>query len=634
VPTPAAYISYSWGDDTPEGREREAIVDDLCRSVAKAGIVIGRDKNEVKNGDSIQAFGVRIAQAPVILAVISSRSLRSQRCMIYELYRAFLRRGLSGKDFGNDVVALVLDDALDDLNEANRKPLLEYWDKWCEDLEGALQLAERRGRNKSPDSNQVLESCKDMIACLPDMLLAINRIAMPRGNAAIRRDDFSAIMAYVQGKLPSAAQEIPAPPTPDLTAIRATLQQLSLQHAALTPDQLHASWHGAIQATWPLQTSAALFPQLASHVPVRWQDLQQSLADANQWNHLEIERIKLLFEHFTSRLKQLASDASPDAPSPSTPASIPPSLAVLIRPTGDKSTDGQAAYRCQAVLSIPMAGGDRQYEPMEPTADHVFCFHPPADRPDWRPPGAVLGRLWQAAQERLLELGRHDHEPLLDLFVPRALFDQEWWRLELENDSDYGASLATIFYRLRSIDRWTQPTLLLHQQHFDRKHSVLASGAGHWQLFTEHHSSDEIHRQLPLSRTSSSGQSETVAILRFGSIGLDFPERDRFYRSALESAAPVVLWWDRSSENHTAQERARHVTQLLQRLQLNKPTKNQHHFQKVNGNPLDLHVQKRDLPDSLVVLIDDRLEMDQGSGIPRLIAVAKRAPSLGYGGSG
>ena len=53
--TPAAYISYAWGDDkTPEGLEREAIVDDLCCSFAEVGIVIIRDKNEVKPGDSIE----------------------------------------------------------------------------------------------------------------------------------------------------------------------------------------------------------------------------------------------------------------------------------------------------------------------------------------------------------------------------------------------------------------------------------------------------------------------------------------------------------------------------------------------------------------------------------------------------
>jgi hypothetical protein len=37
--TPTPYISYAWGDDaSPEGREREEIVDELCRSFAEAGI--------------------------------------------------------------------------------------------------------------------------------------------------------------------------------------------------------------------------------------------------------------------------------------------------------------------------------------------------------------------------------------------------------------------------------------------------------------------------------------------------------------------------------------------------------------------------------------------------------------------
>jgi hypothetical protein len=80
--TSGLYISYSWGDDSsPEAREREEIVVDLCHSFAKRGIVIHRDKDEVRSGDSIEEFGERIAKAPVVLAVISYRSLRSECCM-------------------------------------------------------------------------------------------------------------------------------------------------------------------------------------------------------------------------------------------------------------------------------------------------------------------------------------------------------------------------------------------------------------------------------------------------------------------------------------------------------------------------------------------------------------------------
>jgi hypothetical protein len=626
--SPAAYISYAWGDDdSPEGKEREAIVDDLCRRFATVGIVIGRDKNEVKPGDSIEAFGKRIAKAPLILAVISGKSLRSEWCMLYELYEAYSCRGGDGQEFVEDVVALVLDDALPDLK--NRKALIAHWRAWCAVLEDELAEADP-DTEESLESRKVFVKCKRMIKSLPDMLLAIRSIAMPRGSASIRRDDFRDIIAHVQGKLGRAAREIPNPAHLDLTALRATLQQLSRQYATLTARELHACWHEAIASTWPLKSASVLFPQLASQVPLQWADLQQSLADAAQWSHLQSERIELLFEHFTTRLEQLASDGFQNAPSPT-----PPSLAVLIEPTGDKSADGQAAYRCKAVLSIPKAEGGWQYEQIEPAADHVFCFNPPADRPDWRRPGAVLGRLSQAAKARLLDLGRIDREPLLDLFLPRALLDEDWSRLELEDDLEDLGSMATILYRLRSIDRWTRPDLLLHKEHFDRKHRSLAGGAGHWKLFHEHYSCDDIHIQLPQSRNPSHGQPETVAILRLGALAADFRGREKFYRVALESAAPVVLWWHPSIEAQSAKIRTQQVAKLLQTLQLLKPTKTKNHSQEVRRNPFEVLLAKHGLPNSLVVLIEDGLEMDpERPAIPRLFSVVDQAPSLGYRASG
>ncbi|MFN7677741.1 MAG: hypothetical protein ACK5QW_03980, partial [Cyanobacteriota bacterium] len=585
------------------------------------------DKNEVKIGDSIKKFGDRIAKAPLILAVISKKSLRSKWCMICEIYAAYERRGGASEEFGESVTALVLDDAQCDLDD--EKALVEYWQAWCRDKEEILNVADPKFR-KSLESRKLLNKCREMIESLPDMLLAINNIAMPRGSVEIRRDDFAEIIAYVQSKLPRAERDIPAPPQLDLVTLQGRLQHLSQRHAALTPPQLHASWHGAIAATWPLKSASILFPQLAAQAPLQWADLQRSLADAKQWNHLQMDRIELLFEHFTTRLEQAALAASQEARSP-----MSPSLSVLIKPTGDKSPEGKAAYRCKAVLSIPMAEGGWQYAQIEPAADHVFCFNPPADRPDWRRPGAVCGRLWQAAKARLMDLGRIDREPYLDLFLPRALLDEDWSRLELEDDSEDLGCMATIFYRLRSIDRWTNPNLLLHKEHFDRKHRSLAGGVGHWKLFHEHHPGDEIHKQLSLSRSPSHGQPETVAILRLGSLDVDFRGRETFYRSALESAAPVVLWWHPSIDVQAANKKAQHVAQLLKTLQLLKPTKTKNHSQEVRGNPFELSSKKQDLPSFLVVLIEDGLEMDpERPAIPRLIAVAEQAPPLGYGGSG
>ncbi|MFN6338416.1 MAG: toll/interleukin-1 receptor domain-containing protein [Cyanobacteriota bacterium] len=223
--TPAAYISYAWGDDKSDaGREREEIVDALCRSFAEVGIVIGRDKNEVKPGDSIEAFGARIAKAPLILAVISARSLRSEWCMLYELYEAYTRRGGSDKEFNSDVVALVLEDAEGDLKDEGE--LVKYWKAWRCKRKKVLKSADRKAK-RSLKSRAVLIKCRDMIRSLPDMLLAINRIAMPRGSAAIRLDNFAAIRAHVQRKLDTPFSSSLEDSSIDQAGISATTPALS-----------------------------------------------------------------------------------------------------------------------------------------------------------------------------------------------------------------------------------------------------------------------------------------------------------------------------------------------------------------------------------------------------------------------
>lgn len=624
--TPAAYISYSWGDSSPEGKEREAIVNDLCSRFAEVNIVIGKDKNEVEMGDSIEAFANRIANAQVILAVISRQSLRSKWCMIYELYAAFMRRGFNSKEFGDDVVALVLDDALDDLDEFKMKPLLTEWRNRCSELEESLNIVQCDERNKSHDFQRLVENCKDMLATLPDMLLAINRIAMPRGNEAIRSNNFGEIIAYVQSKLGSAIDEIPRPPDLDLAPFQATLEQLARQHAALSPAQVHDCWHGAIQAAWPLQAAASLFPRLAGRAPLQWADLCRSIEDPAQWNHHDAARIALLFEHFSMRLEKVEGGASAEGVSP-----MSPSLAVLIRPTGDKASSGHAAYRCSAVLRIPLADGRWEYQQVEATADHVFCSGVPAAHANWQPPGVVLGRLWQAAKTRLHDLGRIAHEPLLDLFLPRDLLDEDWSGLELEDGIEELGSMATVFYRLRSLDRWTRPELVLHKQHFDRKHRAIADGDGHWKLFTEDYPTEDLYKQLPLSRMPSSDQPETVAILHLGSLAMDLRSRIKFYRSVLESSAPVVLWWHPSLQQRSPKDRQQQKLQLYQSLRIQKPTKTKNLNQPVQDNLLELPTRKQSLPASLVVLIEDCLDMDpEKPGSPRLVTMADQAPSLGY----
>jgi internalin A len=50
---PQWFVSYAWGDETPEGRERELLVDRLRAEAQRRGRVILRDKNIALNRSAV-----------------------------------------------------------------------------------------------------------------------------------------------------------------------------------------------------------------------------------------------------------------------------------------------------------------------------------------------------------------------------------------------------------------------------------------------------------------------------------------------------------------------------------------------------------------------------------------------------
>jgi internalin A len=82
------YISYAWGDDTAEGKEREAVVDRLCSEAESRDKRIIRDKTAMKIGDRISTFMDRIGKGAVngrVCIVLSDKYLKSPYCM-HELF--------------------------------------------------------------------------------------------------------------------------------------------------------------------------------------------------------------------------------------------------------------------------------------------------------------------------------------------------------------------------------------------------------------------------------------------------------------------------------------------------------------------------------------------------------------------
>jgi internalin A len=83
-PKPEVFVSYAWGDNTPEGRDRESAVDRICVEAEARGIAILRDKKVLGLGDRISKFMQRIGGGDRIVIVLSAKYLESPYCM-YEL---------------------------------------------------------------------------------------------------------------------------------------------------------------------------------------------------------------------------------------------------------------------------------------------------------------------------------------------------------------------------------------------------------------------------------------------------------------------------------------------------------------------------------------------------------------------
>jgi internalin A len=74
---PQYFVSYAWGDESPTGRQREAIVDQLCEAAEQRSLVILRDKKVLGLGDSISKFMQRLAGGNRAFVILRDKYFRS-----------------------------------------------------------------------------------------------------------------------------------------------------------------------------------------------------------------------------------------------------------------------------------------------------------------------------------------------------------------------------------------------------------------------------------------------------------------------------------------------------------------------------------------------------------------------------
>ena len=135
-PAPEWCVSYAWGDDTPEGREREAIVDRLCAAAAAQKIRILRDKEAVGLGDRISKFMQRIGRSDRVFVVLSDKYLKSPFCM-YELSEIWRNCRQDDNEFLQRIKVYTLPCA-EIWQPVDRAKYAIYWQKQFGELEALV----------------------------------------------------------------------------------------------------------------------------------------------------------------------------------------------------------------------------------------------------------------------------------------------------------------------------------------------------------------------------------------------------------------------------------------------------------------------------------------------------------------
>ena len=187
---PKAFLSYAWGDDSNEGRQRATIADGICAHIEQAGWEVVRDIKDMHDGDLISKFMKTLSQGDLIVVVVSEKYLQSIPCMT-ELFGIFQQARQDGEEFQRRIIPQVLSGAIDKWKD--RATLAQHWK--------AESKAMDRVRFDLGDIDSMLH--RQMLkwhTSVGDITAFISDLVGPRGYEAIVKDDYRALREMLARK--------------------------------------------------------------------------------------------------------------------------------------------------------------------------------------------------------------------------------------------------------------------------------------------------------------------------------------------------------------------------------------------------------------------------------------------------
>ncbi|MGB8167844.1 MAG: leucine-rich repeat domain-containing protein [Chthoniobacteraceae bacterium] len=172
---PAIFTSYAWGDESPTGRQRAAVVERLCARLEAEGFKVRRDQRVMRTGDSITGFMNQFGTADRVVAILSDKYLKSTYCMA-ELHSLWQNSLHDVPLFQKRVRPLVLADAKID-DTLDRLARAKHWKEKHAGLEQAhAELGESFGEADYREQRLIGSFSREV----SDMLRWLHDELMPR----------------------------------------------------------------------------------------------------------------------------------------------------------------------------------------------------------------------------------------------------------------------------------------------------------------------------------------------------------------------------------------------------------------------------------------------------------------------
>jgi internalin A len=181
------FVSYKWGGDA------DALADEMQGKLAARGLVVTRDRDELRYRDPIQQFMRRLGAGKAVIVLLDDAYLRSKNSM-FELTEVADR-----EDFVHSVFPIIMPNA-NIFDPIGRLDYVRYWEERLAELDQAMRAVGQENLQGIREELDLYERIRNAIARITDVLADMNTLTAAKHVGS----DFAELYQALDQKLGSA----------------------------------------------------------------------------------------------------------------------------------------------------------------------------------------------------------------------------------------------------------------------------------------------------------------------------------------------------------------------------------------------------------------------------------------------